>query len=553
MAKQTFLTRLSMRWAAWQNQQRIKNISDQVRRHAPRLENPTRVVLFNASSRLSGLSQNAAFTILTGWGLRLAGAQVIYFACQSGMSHCVLGTNRDDYTRHPPCEQCIAQTRRLARAFETRWFQFQSDPLLVKELENLSVSELAEVHFSGEEFGLSETIPLGSLVLPSLRWALRRYHLPDDEPTRYLFRQYILSAYNIALQFHELLQKERPQVCVIFNGIMYPEATARWVALQKGLRVITQEVGFQPFSAFFTDGEATAYPIPIPKDFELNDRQNARLDAYLEKRFQGKFTMAGIQFWPQIQGLSAEFNQRAAQFKQIVPIFTNVIYDTSQVHANVLFRHMFHWLDHLLEIIRAHPETLFILRAHPDEMRPGTAKQSRESVRDWVIANGVNKLCNVIFIDSQEYVSSYELIQRSKFLMVYNSSIGLEAALMSVLVLCGGKARYTQYPTVLFPKSLEDFDELAEALLEVEEIEFPQSFRRNARRFLYYQLYRVSLPFGRFLQVGPRPGFVQLKNFNWQALLADNSLTVRTILKGILEGAEFQLPEEEEWKVYGAD
>jgi len=34
MAKQTFLTRLSMRWAAWQNQQRIKNISDQVRRHA---------------------------------------------------------------------------------------------------------------------------------------------------------------------------------------------------------------------------------------------------------------------------------------------------------------------------------------------------------------------------------------------------------------------------------------------------------------------------------------------------------------------------------------
>lgn len=553
MTKNLFLTRLSIRYAAWQNQQRIKRISDQVFNHAARIEKPPKVVIFNASSRLSGLSQNAAFTILTGWGLRLAGAQVIYFACQSGMNPCVLGTNREDYTRRPPCEQCIAQTRLLTRAFETHWFTFQSTPSLMNNLENLSVSELAEVDFNGEELGFTESIPLGSLVLPSLRWALRRYHLPDDAPTRYLFRQYILSAYNIIVQFNALLEKEQPQICLIFNGIMYPEATARWVALQKGLRVITQEVGFQPFSAFFSDGEATAYPIHIPKDFELNERQNARLDAYLEKRFQGKFTMAGIQFWPQIQGLSAEFNQRASQFKQIVSIFTNVIYDTSQVHANIIFRHMFHWLDHLLEIIRAHPETLFILRAHPDEMRPGTAKQSRESVRDWVIANGVNKLFNVIFIDSQEYVSSYELIQRSKFLMVYNSSIGLEAALMSVMVLCAGKARYTQYPTVLFPKSLDDFDELAEALLEVEDIEFPHAFRRNARRFLYYQLYRVSLPFGNYLQVGPRPGFVQLRDFNWQALLADNSLTMRTILKGILEGAEFQLPEEEEWNVYGTD
>ncbi len=553
MTKKTLLTRLSLRWATWQNQRRLQVIANQVRSHASRLDNPPKVVIFNASSRLSGLSQNAAFTILAGWGLRLAGAQVIYFACQAGMSHCVLGTNREDYTRRPPCEQCIAQTRRLTGAFETCWFRFQPAPGLLKELENLSVAELEEVQFAGEELGIAEPIPLGNLVLPSLRWALRRYHLPDDEPTRYLFRQYILSAYNVAKEFNELLQREQPQVCLIFNGIMYPEATARWVALQKGVRVVTQEVGFQPFSAFFTDGEATAYPIHIPKDFELNQRQNARLDAYLEKRFQGKFTMAGIQFWPQMQGLSADFNQRAAQFNQIVPIFTNVIYDTSQVHANVLFHHMFHWLDHLLEIIRAHPETLFVLRAHPDEMRPGTAKQSRESVRDWVIANGVNKLFNVIFIDSQEYISSYELIQRSKFLMVYNSSIGLEAALMSVLVLCGGKARYTQYPTVLFPKSVEDFDELVEALLAVDKIEAPQAFRQNARRFLYYQLYRVSLPFGAFLQVGAKPGFVQFKDFNWRALLADNSLTMRTILKGIFEGAEFQLQEEDEWNVYGSD
>ena len=232
-----------------------------------------------------------------------------------------------------------------------------------------------------------------------MRWALRRHTLPDDEDTRYLLRQYILSAANVMQRFGDLLDETNPGTVVIFNGIMYPEAAARWAARQRGLRVVTHEVSFQRFSAFFTDGEATAYPIHIPDEFELNAEQNALLDEYLEKRFQGKFTMAGIRFWPEMRRLDAAFLEKASQFDQIVPIFTNVVYDTSQVHANQVFPHMFAWLELVLELIRSHPDTLFVIRAHPDEMRPGTAKQSRERVQAWVIQNGVDRLPNVVFID----------------------------------------------------------------------------------------------------------------------------------------------------------
>jgi hypothetical protein len=281
-------------------------------------------------------------------------------------------------------------------------------------------------------------------VLPSIRWALRRHTLPNDEPTRFLMRQYMLSAYCVAQEFARLIAESEPSAAVIFNGTMYPEAAARWVAQQTGTHVVTHEVGFQRYSTFFTEGEATAYPIHIPESFELSPEQHAQLDANLEQRFQGKFTMAGIQFWPEMRGLDNEFLNRAARFRQIVPVFTNVVYDTSQAHANVVFPHMFAWLDTVLEVIRDHPETLFVIRAHPDEMRPGTAKQSRESVRDWMLTNRVNELPNVVFIDSQKYISSYELIQRSKFVVVYNSSIGLVATLLGRAVLCGGRARYTQ-------------------------------------------------------------------------------------------------------------
>ena len=331
---------------------------------------------------------------------------------------------------------------------------------------------------------------------------------------------------------------------MIFNGILYPEAVARWVARQLNVPNYAHEVGFQAFSTFFTAGEPTAYPIDIPDDFRLAPSQEARLDAYLEKRFKGKFTMAGIRFWPEMQQLDQAFLDRAAQFRQLVPIFTNVIYDSSQVHANRVFPHMFAWLDLVLEIIRGHPETFFIIRAHPDEMRPGTAKQSKESVRAWVHANQVHSLPNVLFIDSQEYASSYELIQRSKFVMVYNSSIGLEASLMGMPVLCGGQARFTQYPIVFFPQTPSAYREQAEAFLAAGQIEIPEAFQRNARRFLYYQLYRTSLPMERYLQASPRMGFVELKSFGWQDLTPEKSTTFQVLRDGILEGKSFLMPED---------
>ncbi len=75
---------------------------------------------------------------------------------------------------------------------------------------------------------------------------------------------------------------------------------------------------------------------------------------------------------------------------------------------------------------------------------------------DWAVERGTAEIHNIKLIGPDETLSSYELIQRSKFTMVYNSSIGLEATLLGAAVLCAGKARYTQYPTVFYPDSQKD-------------------------------------------------------------------------------------------------
>jgi len=495
--------------------------------HAP-------VLFFNVSTRLSGMSLNASFSMLTSWSLRLAGVPVTHFVCKSGLLHCVLGTSRENPRKRPPCGECRFQSSYTYAHSKVKEFIYQEDREIKTLLSVLSIDQMQDFAF--------ESIPLGALVLPSMRWILRRHHLLDDENTRYLYRNYILSAWSLAGQFRRILDEVQPQSVVVFNGMFYPEATARWIAQQKGLRVISHEVGLMPFCGYFTTGEATAYPIDIPDTFELTLAQNQRLDAYLRDRFQGNFSMAGIRFWPEMHSLGEEFWGEKSIFKQIVPIFTNVVFDTSQGHANIVFSDMFAWLDIVLKIIRIHPETLFVIRAHPDEFRTG--KESLESVAQWAEKNMIQTLPNVRFINANESVSSYELIQKSKFVLVYNSTIGLEASILGVPVICGGKARFTQLPTVFLPASETEFYEKVEQFLEAEQIDVPPEFPVNSRRFLYYQLFRTSLPFDAFLEEdGIWRGYVKLKSFKWFSLLPENSPTMKTIQNGILKKGSFLLPE----------
>ncbi len=522
---------IRQRWIHAINDRHLDKLADDVKKHS-KLRPQRPIVFMGVSTRLQGMSLNAGFALLTKWSLQLQGVPVIQFICDAGMDHCMLGSILNHPLDSPPCAICIRQSKRMYSQLDVVWYKNRPSTKIKNEINDLSIKQLSMYQY--------QELPLGALVLPAIRWVLRCYHLPDDDETKTLFKSYILAAENIASQFSRLIAKEKPRKVVVFNGMTFPEATVRWVAQKNNIPVITHEVGLQPFSAFFTYDQATAYPIHLSTNFFLNDDQNKILDQYLEQRFQGNFSMAGVKFWPTMRTLSDSFNNLSSKFKQIVPIYTNVIFDTSQSHANVIFEHMFDWLDQVLTIIQKNPDTLFVIRAHPDEARPG--KASRESVSEWARLNRVDTLENVVFVDATEYFSSYELIQKSKFVMIYNSTIGLEATLLGVPVLCAGKSRFTQIDTVYFPRTRDNYLKTFEDFLSAEAVELPEMFIENTRKFLYTQLYRASLPFDRYLEEDQVwNGYVQLKDFSWQDLLPENSETLRVISAGILEDTAFEL------------
>ena len=251
--------------------------------------------------------------------------------------------------------------------------------------------------------------------------------------------------------------------------------------------------------------------------------------------------MAGVQFWPEMETLPDWLESKIASFDSMVSIFTNVAFDTSQVHANTIFEHMFEWLDVLSRAIQETPETLFIIRAHPDEDRPG--KKSIETVAAWFDSSGLGGRENVVFVAPAEKVSSYDLIERSQLVLVYNSSIGLEAAIQGQPVLCAGRARYAEAEAAFFPGNREEYFRMLNDFLAAPTIEVPDRFAKNGRLFMYRELYQASLDLSDFIQPYPSlQGMVTFQDFAPE-LLAEHP-ALQAISHGVLEGRQFLMPSE---------
>jgi len=110
---------------------------------------------------------------------------------------------------------------------------------------------------------------------------------------------------------------------------------------------------------------------------------------------------------------------------------------------------------------------------------------------------------------------------------------------MGAAVLCAGKARFTQYPTVFFPNSISSYRSELEKFLNADTIDMPDAFLRNARKFLYYQLFRTSLPFERFLEPSVRTTQTRLKPFSLDELL--DSESIKVVMDGLLNDGDFLL------------
>ncbi|MBI5571103.1 MAG: hypothetical protein HY914_14255 [Desulfomonile tiedjei] len=443
------------------------------------------------------------FEALLGHALRLRGARVDYILCD--LPELPMCSRRIIiYPDNHVCRRCIGESRPVADGLRLRWrglSRFLDPGVFTKAravVAALRDDELDEFVFNGR--------PLGIWI----RTTLCHFLLSDAQDTSGEVvdakRRLLVSAIihlEAAKRFLEVLQ---PTTLVALSGKHLEWRIAVELAKEAGISVYCYEVMGDPLGGYDLDYHFVTHNVS-PDDAHLgnvgevwawwqsqpaSEGELAALDDLLHARRRPRANLWVTDGGPQ----NPEEMRRRLSLTDLRPIavaFPSVSWDLMNVGKDIAFTSQLDWIRCCVEYFAKHPDWQLIIRSHPGEVRiPGM--ESRKKVAEVVGSLYPVLPHNIRVIPPEDPVSSYVLIELSTLVLVYTSTLGMEAvAVGRPTVLCGNP----QYRGRRFTYDVSSPDEFCAVVgrLMREPVALNEEMRLLAKKSLY--LWRnLAVPFG---------------------------------------------------------
>jgi len=478
-------------------------------------------------------------------GLRRRGARPTIFVCSGGLPEALpgktpaCGIGSVHASGPSSCRQCLQCGTTVASALGLPMLRL--DDLvppgraaeLLTSLGHLSLHELLALSHGGH--------PIGDYVHNSARWFLCVSDLAGAGEGEAVLRAFARSALLVAEAAPVLLDRVRPDVVLMLNGLFFAERIVRAEARRRGVRVVSYERGFMPDTLCFSEDVPGYYDIgPLwstVKEAPLSAAQEAQLDDYLAARRKGH--KAPFNYWPTLtEGVREVLSSLdLAPERPTAVLFTNITWDSAAQDRDLVFRDMWAWVVATVELFAAMPEAQLVVRVHPAEVRvPGW--QTRDPLLPRLVRAFPRLPDNVRVVPPSSDLSSYTLMDLSRCGLVYTSTAGLEMAMEGMPVIVAGEVHYGGKG---FTKDPADPAQYAHLLGEALTSSRDPEVRDQARRYGHALFFRFFHPFP-IVSENPPDFIPTLTTTDPAALDPGVDPHLEAICRGILEGGAYYLP-----------
>jgi hypothetical protein len=354
--------------------------------------------------------------------------KVDFVQCIGALQICHLGGSPFSSNNLMPCRACSSVNNRLFNG---------TNMLKIKNFESGTYKDFSKFKIKELQSYTYKNYPLGKLVTSSIIWIKRSSEINDS------FKGYYEKMLNDAINLVEYFTKQNLsdyRGILVFNGATFPEAVLYEVCKKKGLNIATFEGGLSYKNKYCIEFN---YGVTSQHKFHFDNNKDTGLGISNVTSHIKNQWVDGINVKDGYFSKSVDNNLKN---KKIVSIFGNVSWDTSQYISNSIFDSMFDWTNSLIEIIEKFPEYEFIFRAHPGENRP--LKKTYFGLSEWFDIHVKNKFDNVTCISADSKINSYDLINVSDVVLVYNSTIGMESAMLGKKTFVAADTHYSKQPFV---------------------------------------------------------------------------------------------------------
>jgi len=341
-----------------------------------------------------------------------------------------------------------------------------------------------------------DSLNLFEIVRPTVCRVLRSDIIEDRQDNLYMTFDYMKQAVLFIEIFKEVYKRLRPDVVIIFNGMLMRGRIAYELAHRHGIRTITWEMGLSTKTYRFDDQGLAVLSERAEREYERNrdktltSKEREELRSFLYKRSRREnIKTPTLPPFHNTQPKDVRTALNIPNDKKIATLFTTVSWDTGQVTRRMIHKSILDWLSQTIEIFRENSEYYLVIRIHPGEATKGERVPIVKRLKNIVLPE------NVVVIPPENLIDSYILMDVSSFGIVSVSTAGLEMVLRHKPVVCVGIAHYSGKGFTYDAKDERDYRELLNSLMRNPVIS--DEMFRKAEIYAHYFFCKFSIPFPR--------------------------------------------------------
>lgn len=414
-----------------------------------------------------------------GHAFRTRGYEPVVLSCRGALPLCL--KKKDSIDAEGVCVNCRhhADTILDTYGFETVDLQADAD-------EYSSIVQNIDDPASAKHRG----VDISTYSIATARRYLRKYHINLDDPLeRNVLEEFLRSSVALVDFTYNVLEERDISAIVGHHPAYIYGGTVLETGEEYGVPAISCAGGYLREDAvifgnmknrkgfvLFSDEETLRERVSTP----LTAEEQEQVDHYMQGRQDGS-TIRNMNYYVE----SAEGGLGLDRSSTVVGMFTNLIWDGSLSDSAVTFEDPFEWVKETLEYV-GDLDVELILKPHPAEFH----RETKVKIGEWAKAN-LQVPENVTILGADTDVDPYSLIHEIDVGIVFNSTLGMEAAYEGVPIITTGDTHYKYLGFTYDPATPEEYFEL---LSKIDELAMTEEEKEYARRYAHFLLVERHIP-----------------------------------------------------------
>ncbi len=392
------------------------------------------------ATSMSGYKHGSSMDRLLAVALTQKGYQVAFLLCDSDLEACQIikfsSYKPEDLLRSvntPRCSSCSSNIDKLFTPLGLPIYNFKSDRSIEFGLKS---------EFHKQSFEALKAFKIDSVQIGMHAWAgAVRYfastQFTNEPHAKEVLIRFLISGIRIHSSMSSVFHDFKPDTLIAHHGIYIPQGVVSEFAVSKGVNLMTWTASYRKGTFIFSPDETYHYsmvtePTSNWDSLELTKNQEVALDKYMKSRWGGEND------WIKFSDSKIDQDKTFERKSDFFLALTSVTWDAELHYQSRAFENMRDWLVTTINYFKANPGQELVVRVHPAEI--SSPNKSREAMADFIKSLNIEFFPNITVIPPERNTSTYDLINKARVVIVYNTKTGIETAYRNKPVIVAGES-----------------------------------------------------------------------------------------------------------------